>query len=97
MQRVNSEFYNLAFWVAIWNVSYKLTATKTIIFNSNYGSDIFYLFLPNHLQVYLLGYGAKLFRFNFGSSNSQGDASQESDVSSAESITGQKRNYLLSE
>lgn len=46
MQCVNSEFYNLAFWVAIWNVSYKLTATKMIIFNSNYGSDMFYLFLP---------------------------------------------------
>lgn len=53
--------------------------------------------VPKWVKVYLLGYGAKLFRFNFGSSNSQGDASQESDVSSAESITGQKRNYLLSE
>lgn len=53
--------------------------------------------VPKWVKLYLLGYGAKLFRFNFGSSNSQGDASQESDVSSAESITGQKRNYLLSE
>lgn len=57
---------------------------------------IFYSFLPYNPQVYLLGYGAKLFRFNLGGSSSHGDASQESDVSSAESITGQKRNYLSS-
>ncbi|KAJ7390923.1 hypothetical protein OS493_020943 [Desmophyllum pertusum] len=48
--------------------------------------------VPKWVKVYLLGYGAKLFRFNFGGSKSHGDAPLESDVSSAESITGQKLN-----
>ncbi|KAL9955079.1 hypothetical protein ACROYT_G036354 [Oculina patagonica] len=48
--------------------------------------------LPKWVKVYVLGYGAKLFRFKFGGSNPNDGASQGSDVSSAESITGQKLN-----
>lgn len=54
------------------------------------------LFLRYNPQVYLLGYGAKLFRFNFGGSDPHDEASQKSGVSSAESITGRKRNLTFS-
>ena len=49
---------------------------------------------PFNSQVYLLGYGAKLFRFDFGKSNPGGDSLQGGDVSSAESIAGQKSNDI---
>ncbi|XP_022782381.1 neuronal acetylcholine receptor subunit alpha-3-like isoform X2 [Stylophora pistillata] len=42
--------------------------------------------------VYLLGYGAKLFRFKFENSNPFGDSLQDSDVPSAESIAGHTMN-----
>lgn len=48
--------------------------------------------VPKWVKVYLLGYGAKLFRFDFGKSNPGGDSLQGGDVSSAESIAGQKIN-----
>nr|XP_058950106.1 neuronal acetylcholine receptor subunit alpha-7-like isoform X2 [Pocillopora verrucosa] len=40
--------------------------------------------VPRWVKVYLLGYGAKLFRFNFETSNPRGDSRQDVDVSSAE-------------
>lgn len=51
-------------------------------------------FFYSNTQVYLLGYGAKLFRFNFETSNPHGDFRQDVDVSSAESITGHKSNDI---
>ena len=53
-----------------------------------------YQFFYSNTQVYLLGYGAKLFRFNFETSNPHGDSRQDVDVSSAESITGHKSNDI---
>lgn len=52
-------------------------------------------FFYSNTQVYLLGYGAKLFRFNFETSNPHGDSRQDVDVSSAESITGHKSNDIF--
>ena len=83
-------------WDGIW---WKITAknweTKEIKTAWYLFVNIFYWLSSYNPQVCLLGYGAKLFRFKFGSCSSQSDASQGNDVSSAESITGQKCNYFL--
>jgi len=83
-------------WDGIWSkITAKNWETKEIKTIWYLFVNIFYWFSSYNPQVCLLGYGAKLFRFKFGSCSSQGDASQENDVSSAESITGQKCNYFF--
>lgn len=75
----------------------KIPRGNATIITTNVSPHFFLLsvFFYSNTQVYLLGYGAKLFRFNFETSNPHGDSRQDVDVSSAESITGHKSNDIF--